>query len=113
MMSDEECIKMLAKYWYDFFALPELTEKEIKEIEAWTERFPDKPCPIIKRREEHKQKRINNFTILATDAVKKGEGELIGKSMMNHNGGEGYELKLTLTKVPFTPEQQKKHFGRE
>ena len=90
-MTDEECIQLLTKFWIDFFALDEkVNDKENYEI---------------------KQTRINDFKQLCEDAVTKGEGVLMGRSIMNHNGGEGYLLKLTLTKIEFTPEEQEKYLG--
>ena len=90
MMSDEECIKLLTKWWIDFFALDERVNDE--------------------ENHEKRKKRINDFQTLCKDAVTNGQGELIGRNIMNHNGGEGYKLTVTLTQEPLTPEQQKMFF---
>ncbi len=90
-MSDEECIQLLTKYWIYLFALDEkVNDEENHEI---------------------RQKRINDFKQLCEDAVNKGEGVLMSRNIMNHNGGEGYLLKLILTKIEFTPEEQEKYLG--
>lgn len=112
MLTDKETIQLLTNWWMDFFTLDELTTKELKEIEVWNERFPDETCPIIKRREDKRNRRLSNFNQLASEAVSEGESNLVGYCVMNHDGGEAYELKLTLTKKTLTPEEKKEHFGR-
>ena len=111
-LTDKECKNILVNWWMDFFLLNELTEAQQKEIEDFNKAFPDKTHRLIENRNSKKERLLNHFQDMANDAVTKGEGSCVGYSVANHNGGEAYEMKLTVTRKELTPEQKKEYFGK-
>ena len=111
-LTDKECMKILTSWCMDLFLLNEFTESQQKEIAKFNELFPDKTHRLIKNRTERKERMLNHFRNITSDAVMNGEGSASGYCVANHNGGESYELKITVKRDRLTPELKEKHFGK-
>lgn len=102
-ISDSEAINYLEHWMMDFFCMG-LTPEKIHEFCTAQEKAKetigkDITDPNIKRLNEKREMRINNFNTIANDCIKKGKGELFGYCKINRNGGEKYRFNIGFEKI--------------
>ena len=102
-ISDSEAINHLEHWMMDFFCMG-LTPEKIHEYCMAQEKAKETTGSDItdlniKRLNEKRERRINNFHTIATDCIKKGKGELCGYYKFNRNGGEKYRFTIGFEKI--------------
>lgn len=115
-ITDEETINLIRGYLKSMFLLDTDYEEICKHLKAQKEAReklgkPDLVDPNIKRFNQQKEKVIDKFQKLAQDCVNNnGEpSELVGRMIVNRNGGEGYEVRIIVEQVEL-PEEVKERF---
>lgn len=103
-ISDEECISYLQGFMCDMFCL-EFDVEDIGKFLASQSRAREKLGddefvePNLKHLMVKRDKRINDFDIIARECVESGFGSRVGQLMINRNGMEYYEVCISLKKL--------------
>ena len=103
-ISNEECISYLQGFMCDMFCL-EFDVEDIGKFLASQSRARDELGddelvePNLKRLMVKRDKRVNDFGSIARECVESGFGSRVGHLMVNRNGGEYYEVCISLKKL--------------
>lgn len=103
-ISDEECISYLQDFMCDMFCF-EFDVEDIGKFLASQSRAREKLGddelvePNLKRLMVKRDKRIDDFGSIARECVESGFGSRVGHLTVNRNGGEYYEVCISLKKL--------------
>ena len=103
-ISDEECISYLQGFMCDMFCF-EFDVGGVEKFLASQSRARDELGddelvePNLKRLMVKRDKRINDFGSIARECVESGFGSRVGHLTVNRNGGEYYEVCISLKKL--------------
>lgn len=103
-ISDGECISYLQGFMCDMFCL-DFDVEDIGKFLASQSRARDELGddelvePNLKYLMVKRDKRINDFGSIARGCVESGFGSRVGHLMVNRNGGEHYEVCISLKKL--------------